>query len=455
MNRQLRGMGLVFSSLIWGTASAVTPAGSWVLKDASPDVRDYFFRVDVDPGDAYSQSSGAPSSVNFSQYIVFESGDGGILGLKRENGVKQAVITLWHDKKNPANAAYSNAFMGALPVVECREDAPCTSLQGPLDWKVGHQYRFRFERSPINPTGWWRIILTDLTTSRAELLGEMQTPASWGGLARQSDLFLEYFAGPYQCDTLRYSKVTYMPPQGNFGKTTAIQQASGSSYQNDTLMPCAPGLRSPDMTQKDIDSSSSLDAKKNVVAEGNAYRGVHRWPNSSLKSVAGLIYSLDADSPTPVLYSALKTGTPTPEDAYNLGMGYPVINDLVQMRRRLYEWDERNAGEAMVGDIFIYRNPSNGDIEYFRKATAVSGKFPTDKTSNADWRYLGRHAIKGEALKTEKLRTNWGANDRYGQPGDLYSYGNMVFRLKTADQYWYFPTVATDNEWWQFVDYTH
>ncbi|MDM0044943.1 hypothetical protein QTH91_10640 [Variovorax dokdonensis] len=430
------------------------------MADPSPDVRDFFFRIDVDPGETYPQSNGSsPSSVYFAQYVTFQGASGGYLGLQRSGGTKRAIVSLWQDNV-PANAPYFNAVSGAIPAINCYEFGKCSSIQGTYDWKVGHEYRFRFERSPTKPTGWWQIILTDLTTSRADILGELQTPPSWGGLTQSNGLFLEYFWGPYQCDTLRHSLTTYMPPQGNYGKTTAIKSASGESYHNDNPMPCTPALVTSNMTQADIDSRSYLDGKNNVIGVGNGYRGIQPWPNSSNKTVKGLMYAANPKGDTPELYRALKTGAAgsfpaigqTNADWQYIGRGYPVINDLYHSGRRLYTWEERHAAGVVIGDIFVYDNPYNGDVEYFRKASNSPWYFPIDKTSNGDWTYLGRHSKKDEPRKSESLRA-WGTNNRFGKPGDLFNAGNMVFRLKTANQYWYFPTTPVDNEWWQFVDY--
>ncbi len=447
------------ASLLAVTAAhAVTPSGSWTLNEPTPDVRDYFLRVDVDPGEAYpNQSDFAPSSVYYAQYLPFQNAAGGYFGLQRAGGKKIALVSIWQDK-DQSTASQFGAKAGALAVADCHEFGACTSIKGEFNWLVGHQYRFRVMRSPSG-ANWWRVVLTDLTTSTAHVLGEIRTPSSWGGLSQQSGLFLEFFWGPYQCDTLRHTRATYMPPQGNFGRTTTLSQANGDSYQGPHG--CNTNLTTPDMSFDDIESSSRLDSNNNVIGVGNAYRGVHPWPNSSKTAVSGVMYSPQPTAKHPTLYRAIKsgrlgsmpTGSKSNTDWQYVGRGYPVINDLFMTGRRVFDWSERGSSQSKIGDIFAYDNPYTGDLEYFRKNIESPWYFPANKTSSEHWTYLGRHSVAGESVK-KLVYQQWGSNNRTGRVGSLYRDQNgMVFRLKTSGQYWYLPTSAADNDWWEFVGY--
>ncbi|PKF48821.1 hypothetical protein AT251_23355 [Enterovibrio nigricans] len=47
-------------------------------------------------------------------------------------------------------------------------------------------------------------------------------------------------------------------------------------------------------------------------------------------------------------------------------------------------------GKGRSGDIFIYLNPNNGDSEIFMlKHDGAYSFFPTDKSSNLEWLYIG------------------------------------------------------------------
>ncbi|MCF9046851.1 hypothetical protein [Acinetobacter nectaris] len=81
---------------------SLTPSGSWALVDKTPDVKDYFFRINVDPGEAYNNipsEKTSPSSVYFSQYVTFTQANGRYLGLQRSGGQKRALISIWTGDK--------------------------------------------------------------------------------------------------------------------------------------------------------------------------------------------------------------------------------------------------------------------------------------------------------------------------------------------------------------------
>lgn len=112
---------------------------------------------------------------------------------------------------------------------------------------------------------------------------------------------------------------------------------------------------------------------------------------------------------------------------------------------------EYNPLRSVVGDVYEYANPYNGDTEYFElKALNADGRygyFPTDKTSNQNWTYLGK-------------ARNWGENDRKAPIGSIFVYANQYtglteyFRLKALggdNRYWYFPTDQSDNHFWTYM----
>jgi hypothetical protein len=435
------------------SAFATTPSGGWTLATPSPDSKDYFLRIDVDPGETYSVAGYAPSSTYFAQYINFKNqpggtGGSGYLGLQRASGKKLAIVSIWSGLAAEGNA---------LPVSNCYEFGPCVSIKGEYDWKVGHQYRFRVERSPKRGGQWWQITLADLTTGTEDILGELQTP-DWGSLSDQNGLFLENFHGPYQCDTLRHSKATFAPVRGDYGQATTLSKFSGYTYGDP--FKCDPAQLPSGMALSDYLSSSVADSSATVTTVGNNYRGLQQYGKFNSNAKAGMMFTSDPAADYPDVFMALKDGTygPFPTDgnanAYwqPLGKAYPIINDLYFTKRPLRLWSERGASYVSVGDYFIYQNPYNHDIEYFKLLKSGAGYFPTDKTSNAYWQYVGRHSRSGESVHELAIH-EWSENNQIGRVGSVYQSGNMFFRLKTAAKYGYFPTSAADNNDWAFLGY--
>ena len=429
-------------------SSAITPAGGWTLSKPSPSVKDYFLRVDVDPGQTYGNAA-SPSSVYWAQYIAFENANGGYWGLQRAGGTKLALASIWDG---------TDAIGGALPAVVCYEFGQCSSIKGQYEWKVGHQYKMRIEASPRYGGNWWQLTLYDLTLGTADVLGRISTPANWGGLSSSSGLFLEYFWGPYQCDTLRHSKTTYAPVRGNWGRDTSLSRMNGDAYGSADV--CDASFMLPGMTSKDHGSTSWVAGDGTVTAVGNNYRGLFRWGQFDRTAKAGMFFAADPSSDYPYMYRAKHDGEywyfpaegQSNADWESVGRGYPVINDLYYRNQPLRDWSERNAAHVAVGDYFAYDNPYTGDLEYFTLLKEGAEYFPIDKTSNEFWAYKGRHFRKNETIPALKVH-QWGENNRYGRAGQVFQYGNAYFRLKTNDQYWYFPVAGSDNDWWEFLGY--
>lgn len=125
-----------------------------------------------------------------------------------------------------------------------------------------------------------------------------------------------------------------------------------------------------------------------------------------------------------------------------------------------HQWEE-NGHYGERGNIYVYDNPYNHQTEYFSAAkTGQYWYFPTNKTNNADWIYLGTDK---ETAKTnnESLMgyAQWGENDRKASLGTTFIYSNPyngrleLFTLKATGndgRYWYFPTNKTDNTYWKY-----
>lgn len=435
-------------------SQALTPSGEWKLKDQSPWAKDYSMRIDVDPGESYNDSGYAPSSVYWAEYVTFNDANGGYLGLQRAGGKKLAIVSIWDGLE---------AKSGALPVADCYEYGKCTSIKGEYNWKVGHQYRFRVEESPRSPSDtegdWWQISLADTTIGTVDILGEIKTP-KWKGLNNANRVFLEYFWGPYQCNTLRHSKTTMGQIKGNYGLND--QLTSSSAYTYGTADVCDAQYTLPDMTASDYGSTSTYN-KGTLTLTGNKYRGIHKWGNYQQQAKAGMMFALDPNSAEPYIYEALHDGVygAFPDqgkdntDWKSIGIGYPIINDLYFRNQRVYEWEERKNNYVKIGDFFIYHNKYNKDTEYFKLTKTDPGYFPTDKSNGNGWEYVGRYSKNDEALTYNIPVHTWNATNRSGKKGELYYYPKtkMYFILKNTGDYWYFPETETDNTWWQFAGY--
>ncbi|MDC9596278.1 DUF3472 domain-containing protein [Xenorhabdus anantnagensis] len=444
---------ILLSSMVMNTF-AITPSGGWKLKNDSTNVKDYFMRIDVDSGETYLDKGYAPSSVYWAEYITFNNASGGYLGLQRAGGNKKALVSIWGGL---------DAKPGILPVVYCYESGACSSVNGTYDWKVGHKYRFRVEQSPrttSDDTGdWWQVTLADLTTGTLDILGEIKTP-KWGGLNRLNGVFLEYFWGPYECNTLRHAKATEAQIKGDYGQDSLLESSNGNSYGNSD--PCNQQYILPGMEPKDY-GSSSWDTNGTLTLLGNNYRGIHKWGTYQNHANKRMMFASNPNSTEPYIYEALHDGSygdfppkgSDNQDWKSIGIGYPIINDLYFRNQRVYEWNERNNSYVNIGDYFIYHNTYNTDTEYFKLKKARAGYFPIDKTNNDSWEYVGRYPKKDELLSPDLPVHQWDDADRTGKKGWLYydPSTKLYFILKSDGDYWYFPTSAEDNKWWQFAGY--
>lgn len=443
---------MLFFLTVAVNALAITPSGGWVLKNDSIESKDYFMRVDVDPGETYSDPGYAPSSVYWAQYITFNKANGGYLGLQRTGGNKIALVSIWDGIEAKA---------GVLPVVDCNESGACSSVKGDYNWKVGHKYRFRVELSPRTPSDnagdWWQITLADLTLGTIDILGEIKTP-KWGGLNRSNGVFLEYFWGPYECTTLRHAKATEGQIKGNYGQDSTLESLNGNSYGDPDI--CNQQYILPGMNTDDY-GSSSWEKNGTLTLLGNNYRGIHQWGDYQKIANKGMMFVSNTADAEPYIYQAIHNGKygPLPPEGIDntdwksIGKGYPIINDLYFRNQKVYEWEERNNKNTNISDFFIYHNPYSGDTEYFQLKKTGAGYFPIDKSDNDYWTYVGRYPKANESLSPPLFIHSFYDTKITGKKGWLY-YDNvrkLYFILKSNGVYGSFPATLKDNQWWQFV----
>ena len=387
MSKSISLVGLLLvavGSIAPRTAEAITPSGGWTLLAPSLEVKDHFFRVDVDPGEAYPNAGYAPSSVYHAQYIEFASGDIGYLGLQRGNGAKRAIVSIW--RRDRCEGRSSDAGGELLRVRLVRQH------QGPLQLdRWGIKYRFRVEHSPrtaSDSTGdWWMVTLADLTSDTIDVLGEMKTPR-WGGLARGNGSFLEYFHGPYECQTLRHSRATLGAIQGDYGTQTTLLNSNGSSYAEPDV--CGAAYVLPAMTASDYELVVVGRERDPDAFMGNQYRGIHNWDSYGQNAKTGMFFVADQNADEPYVYQARHDGKfwyfpaagTDNVDWKSIGRGYPIINDLYFRNQRLYGWDERNASYVNVGDFFGVPEPvrrRSGVLQAFAQAGGLLPDRPLEQ----------------------------------------------------------------------------
>lgn len=149
---------------------------------------------------------------------------------------------------------------------------------------------------------------------------------------------------------------------------------------------------------------------------------------------------------------------------YRTLMARAMRDDAVQLARQVLgtgRWGD-NDRRGTLGDIHVYENPYNGDVEFFRLAALDGdgryGYFSTSKTDNLHWEYLGTD-LPDKLQATTPVHA-WGENDFRGTIGEVFihanPYSNRVeyFRLKALDsgqRYWLLPRDAGDTFWWTYL----
>ncbi len=148
-------------------------------------------------------------------------------------------------------------------------------------------------------------------------------------------------------------------------------------------------------------------------------------------------------------------------DVYRMLMERGLRDDAIALSQKVLGTGEWGANDrrGTVGQIFVYNNPYNQKVEFFRLAALGSDQrywyFPTNQKDNDYWQYLGND-LPSFAEATTPIH-QWGENGRQGVVGDIYIYANPYtqqvefFRLKKSGLYWYFPTNKTDNADWVYL----
>ncbi|WP_052441923.1 S8 family serine peptidase [Vibrio hyugaensis] len=113
------------------------------------------------------------------------------------------------------------------------------------------------------------------------------------------------------------------------------------------------------------------------------------------------------------------------------------------------EWGH-NDRLGNIGDVYVYENPYNGDTEYFRLTGLGRDKrywyFPTDKSDNHYWTFLGTYEW-GSNDRLGTIGDIYIYNNPYNGDVELFE----LVGLGRDKRYWYFPTNKSNNYYWKYL----
>ncbi|UKA22889.1 M66 family metalloprotease [Photobacterium damselae subsp. damselae] len=157
------------------------------------------------------------------------------------------------------------------------------------------------------------------------------------------------------------------------------------------------------------------------------------------------------------------------------------INDFISFITSYYKntdisyWNGNRKG--IIGNIYHYPNPYTGKNEFFVLKTKDYGYYPTDQTSNNQWKYLGfadkyiantlspfdidKNITFEENLakkfNASKNALNWGQRFDFRKIGLVFKYDNPYngdreyFKQLRPKHGWYFPTSKVTNRDWIYM----
>lgn len=115
----------------------------------------------------------------------------------------------------------------------------------------------------------------------------------------------------------------------------------------------------------------------------------------------------------------------------------------------VYEWRGMSDSKVNVGDYYIFHNPLDNALDYFRVTQKPVTFLPIDRSSSQWWTYVGSYPDVDESL----LVHYWNSKDQFAKKGWVYSDGvsKLRFKLKGDAPFGDLPVKAEDNKWWQYV----
>lgn len=186
----------------------------------------------------------APEEGNIYAAFVysFEAGPVAYMGTQLVGRTRKAIFSMWDVSAGEQSAHELGAcgrFDNEDTGVRCLIDYP---------WQVGRGYLLRVWLVPANSSKrqWctWAGSITDTVTGRETLIGKIEVRDSKGfrGYGRLKNdaiyTFLEYFAGPDECDGQPRSSVTWTGPYARASLVPAVSARANHPYPNCSKDPC-------------------------------------------------------------------------------------------------------------------------------------------------------------------------------------------------------------------------
>ncbi|MGL4906140.1 MAG: trypsin-like serine protease [Plesiomonas sp.] len=145
-------------------------------------------------------------------------------------------------------------------------------------------------------------------------------------------------------------------------------------------------------------------------------------------------------------HSMLSTGARVSKYTSWIKSIYP---DARLLNNVLLNWGN-NDRKGTVGDYYIYNNPYSKKIDFFKLTKLGSDArywyFPTDRKNNTYWTFVGPRTW-GENDRKGVI----GDIYLYDNPYSGYLEVFKLTGLGSDGRYWYFPTDKTNNEYWSYM----
>lgn len=378
---------VLFTAFVPLSSSALTttPSGSFELSKGNNTSIDFTFTIQSDPGDK--------SYVFWAQQFYLENGSLGYLGMQRVAGTKKIIFSIWDTTASVATmpGAIAEPFGG---------EGVGQHVIAPLDWQLGHTYRFRLANA--GGTGpWWGVTVTDLSNNASWSLGRIQSRPGWGNLQPQVTTFTEVYIGGQNCENIPYARASFGAPSSDNGqgKTISVTPKTYGDFTNRCSLVNLSGARDG------VNVGTRSDAIGNsLIHQIGLSNGPQNWDDYDRQGKVGAIYkyanrysnrteyfrliSVGGDR----RYGYFPTNATSNSQWQYLGTTEPFYNGATTAK----VWGENNR-KANIGDLFAY--PISPGITWYFKLSKLTGDqqywyFPTTQTNNANWQYVGANIGK-------------------------------------------------------------
>ncbi len=233
---------------------------------------DFYFEVTKDPGNELGvyaipeKTRGRDSYIGYYWANQFgfagsKSGMDGYFGLQTVGTIHQASES---DRANPhANRFVKSTRLAIFSIWNALDARPGGkgsyvapyghegsgwSCKVEYPWREGVKYRLRIHelgdaKKPKEPE-WWRASITDTSTKREVVIGDIKVPGDWGWLEKRASMFTEYYSmtvnqkigdadhgkpDPRVCTFMPKAAIKIYPPTAN-NETVDLQKMTPRAY---------------------------------------------------------------------------------------------------------------------------------------------------------------------------------------------------------------------------------